>query len=67
MEILNPTVIREELEFGCGYYWQEIDLQGQDEKFAVRWFLQTMERIGTPLSQSAKGEKILNIRNEGFG
>lgn len=67
MEILNPTVIREELEFGCGYYRQEIDLQGQDEKFAVRWFLQTMERIGTPLSQSAEGEKILNIRNEGFG
>jgi len=31
------------------------------------WFLEFCRSLGTPLSQSAKGELILSIRNESFG
>ena len=31
------------------------------------WFLELCKKLGTPVSQSTKGELILSIRNESFG
>ena len=38
-----------------------------DEETAQRIFWGICQHIGTPVSQSAKGERIFSVRNEGYG
>ncbi len=60
--------IQDELEHGCGAVW----LQGLD---ADRYSLEQLQRLfwviccltGTPVSQTAKGDRLFHVRDEGFG
>lgn len=59
--------VRETLEHGCGAVRvQGIDIDRYDEETAKRLFFGLSLHIGTPVSQSATGERLFHVRNEGF-
>ena len=61
--------LADELENGSGMarFSAPKSLAISDSKQSFHWFLDFCRRLGTPLSQSAKGELILSIRNESYG
>ena len=59
--------IRTDLEEGSGLFRWEMTSTEILADTPSEWFLSLGERIGTPVSQSATGDKILSIRNESFG
>lgn len=59
--------IRERLETGSGVTrLRGLDLAGLDEGHCERLFLVLASQIGTPVSQTAAGERLLHVRDEGF-
>ena len=59
--------IRTDLEDGSGLFRLKVASEETLSSTASEWFLSLANRIGTPVSQSASGELILNIRNESYG
>jgi hypothetical protein len=59
--------IRADLEEGSGLFRLEITSAEILSNAASEWFLSLVNRIGTPVSQSAQGGLILSIRNESYG
>jgi hypothetical protein len=59
--------IRTDLEDGSGLFRLKVASEETLSSTASEWFLSLANRIGTPVSQSALGELILNIRNESYG
>ena len=59
--------IQNSLENGCGAaFVRGLDSEGYDREKLASLFLKICSRVGTPLSQSAAGEKVFSVRNEGF-
>jgi alpha-ketoglutarate-dependent taurine dioxygenase len=72
-EFVLPTLgdrlseIQRTLEEESGATWiRNFPLDQLTEAQATRMFWGLMQHIGTPLSQSATGEKIFHVRDEGF-
>jgi alpha-ketoglutarate-dependent taurine dioxygenase len=60
--------IQRTLEEESGATWiRNFPLSQQSDAQATRMFWGMMQHLGTPLSQSAAGEKIFHVRDEGFG
>ncbi|MBD3674149.1 MAG: TauD/TfdA family dioxygenase [Planctomycetaceae bacterium] len=59
--------IQQDLEHGCGAcYLRGLDVSKYSTDDAKKIFWGLMLYIGTPVSQSAAGERIFSVRDEGF-
>lgn len=59
--------IRDDLENGCGAsYLRGFDVSKYSTDEAKKIFWGLMSYIGTPVSQSAEGDRIFSVRDEGF-
>ncbi|MEC9091601.1 MAG: TauD/TfdA family dioxygenase [Planctomycetota bacterium] len=60
--------IQDELENGCGaVLLKGAEVSGVSSLELKNRFLKFCSQIGTPLSQSAKGENVFSVRDEGYG
>ena len=59
--------IQESLELDSGLIWMEGVSEDILQNNSSEWFLAFSQMIGTPISQSAQGELIFNVRDEEYG
>ena len=63
----NLLAVRESLEHGCGAaFVRGFDSSAYSEEECRQIFWGLMSHVGTPVSQSASGERIFSVRDEGF-
>ncbi len=59
--------IQQDLEHGAGVcLLQGLDISARSEEHCRRLFWAIATQLGTPVSQSAAGERIFSVRDEGF-
>ncbi len=59
--------IQDDLEHGTGAVLiRGLDIQGWSEARSRRLFWELSRQLGTPISQSAKGERLFSVRDAGF-
>ena len=67
---LGPRLaqVQDRLEHGSGAAWlRGLNLDGYSEEQAKTLFWGLAQHIGTPVSQSAAGDRIFHVRDAGFG
>lgn len=62
----DTGMIRNELENGSGMIYIEKNPGFEEIKDPEIWYKDLSKELGTPVSQSAKGELVLSVRNESF-
>lgn len=63
----TTETVRNELEKGSGMIRIRTEKNFEELNESSDWFLEFCKKLGTPVSQSTKGELVLSIRNESFG
>jgi alpha-ketoglutarate-dependent taurine dioxygenase len=63
---VDVEAVRDALESGPGALLLRGAAQAEDVEAAADAFLAFAERLGTPVSQSATGERLLHVRDQGF-
>jgi hypothetical protein len=63
----DSTTIRNELENGSGVVQIKKNPSFDEITDPQSWYKDLCKKIGTPVSQSSKGELVLSVRNESFG
>ena len=62
------AALQQSLEHGRGaVLLQGLDLEGDSDAFAKQLFWLVAQRLGTPVSQSAQGERLFAVQDAGFG